>query len=104
MYGSRLLKSTIQMACLNPTSVYCSNANEAEQIIANYNNEDNEVQCTVDILRDLLDIRDGMKECDLLSKDEIGQMIDFLMYILIYSCIFTVFFYFFYFLYVIDYL
>ena len=72
--------------------VLYSNANEAEQILANYNNEDNEVQCTVDILRDLLDIRDGMKECDLLSKDEIGQMIDFLMYILIYSCIFTVFF------------
>ena len=57
------------MAYLNPTSVYCSNANEAEQILANYNNEDNELQCTVDILRDLLDIRDGMKECDLLSKD-----------------------------------
>ena len=50
MYGSRLLKSTIQMACLNPTSVYCSNANEAEQILANYNNENNELQCTVDIL------------------------------------------------------
>ena len=66
------------MACLNPTSVYCSNANEAEQILAN--NEDNELQCTVDI-------RDGMKECDLLSKDEIWKIIDFLMYILIYSCI-----------------
>ena len=78
MYGSRLLKSSIQMACLNPNSVYCGNANEAEQILANYNNEDNELQCTADILSDLLDIRDGMKECDLLSKDKIGQMIDFL--------------------------
>ena len=76
MYGSRLLQSTIQMACLNPTSLYCSNVNEAEQILATYNNEDNALQCTVGILRDLLDIRDGMKECDLLSKDEIGQMID----------------------------
>ena len=64
------------MACLNPTSVYCNNVNEAEQILATYNNEDNALQCTVDILRDLLGIRDGMKECDLLSKDEIGQMID----------------------------
>ena len=36
------------------------------------------LQCTADILRDLLDIRDEMKVCDLLSKDEIGQMIDFL--------------------------
>ena len=61
MYGSRRLKSTIQMACLNPTSVYCSNVNEAEQILATYNNEDNALQCTVDILRDLLDIKDGMK-------------------------------------------
>ena len=78
MYGSRLLKSTIQMACLNPTSVYCNNVNEAEQILDIYNNEDNELQCTVDILRDLLDIRDGMKVCDMLSKDEIGQMIDVL--------------------------
>ena len=50
------------------------------RITVNYNNEDNELQCTADILRDLLDIRDGMKECDLLSKDEIGQIIDFYVY------------------------
>ena len=80
------------MACLNPTSVYCSNANEAEQILAN--NEDNELQCTVDILRGLLDMRDGMKECDLqLSKDE---MIDFLCIypdlFMYFYCIFFSFF------------
>ena len=49
MYGSKLLKLSIKMACLNPTSVYCSNVNEAEQILATYNNEDNALQCTVDI-------------------------------------------------------
>ena len=68
MYGSRLLKSTFQMACWNPNSVYCSNVNEAEQILAAYNSEDNALQCTIDILRDLLVIRDGMKECDLFQK------------------------------------
>ena len=99
MYGSRLLKSTIQMACLNPISVYCSNVNEAEQILATYNNEDHALQCTVDILRDLLDIRDGMKECDLLSKDEIGQMIDFLC---ISWSIHVFLLYLFFFFYVID--
>ena len=74
MFGSRLLKSTIQMACLNPISVYCSNVNEA----AMCSEVDNEVKCNAGLLRDLIDMRDGMKECDLLSTDEVGQMIDFL--------------------------
>ena len=61
------------MACLNPISVYC-NVNEA----ARCSEVGNEVKCNAGLLRDLIDMRDGMKECDLLSTDEIGQMIDFL--------------------------
>ena len=62
------------MACLNPISVYCSNVNEA----ARCSEVGNEVKCNAGLLRDLIDMRDGMKECDLLSTDEIGQMIYFL--------------------------
>ena len=81
--GCKLLKSTIQVACLNPNSTYCNNVMETERILAGYNNDgtgaaavDIHLRCKSQTLRDFIDIRDGVKDCDLFDNDELQHMID----------------------------
>ena len=83
LHGCKLLKSTIQVACLNPYSTNCNNVMEAERILAGYNNDgtcaaavDIHVRCKSQTLRDLIDIRDGVKDCDLFDNDELQHITD----------------------------
>ena len=76
LFGSNLLKSTIRVACLNPNSTFCSNVKEAECLNAGYSNIDSELQYQAQSVRDLVDIRDGVKHCDLFNSTELCEIID----------------------------
>ena len=75
-----MLKSTIRVACLNPNSIFCSNVKEAERLNVGYSNIslniDSELQCKAQSVRDLVDIRDGVKHCDLFNSTELCEIID----------------------------
>ena len=56
---------------------------EAERILAGYNNDgtgaaavDIHLRCKSQTLRDFIDMRDGVKDCDVFDNDELQHMID----------------------------
>ncbi len=83
-YGSDVLKTVVNVARGNPFSVYCNNyveisgmfdddLNVCYNMIMNNgcNSIRGELRSNVSVLRDMIDIRDGVKECDSLCIDDV---------------------------------
>ncbi len=88
-YGSHVLKTVVNVAWSNPFSVYCNNYVEIsgmydddlnvcyKMIMNNWcNSISGELRSNVSILLDMIDIRDGVKECDSLCIDDVLFIID----------------------------
>ncbi len=88
-YGSDVLKTVVNVAWSNPFSVYCNNyvkisgmydddLNVCYNMIMNKqcNSISGELRSNVNGLRDMIDIRDGVTECDSLCTDDVLCIID----------------------------
>ncbi len=87
-YGLDVLKTVVNVARSNPFSVYCNNYVEISgmyddlnvcynMIMNNWCNcISEELRSNVSVLRDMIDIRDGVKECDSLCIDDVLFIID----------------------------
>ncbi len=74
------LKTVVNVARSNPFSVYCNNddMNVCCNMIMNIwcNSISGELRSNITVLRDIIDIRDGMNECDSLCIDIVLFIID----------------------------
>ncbi len=88
-YGSDILKTVVNVAQSNPFPVYCNNyveisgmydddLNVCYNMIMNNmcNCISRELRSNVSVLHDMIDIRDGVKECDSLCIDDVHFIID----------------------------
>ncbi len=89
-YGSKVVKTVAKLALRNPFSVYCNNfleitdlcvhdnINESHGLIFKnwYYSITDEMSSNINILKGMIDIRDGMKECASLSMNDVNDIID----------------------------
>ncbi len=88
-YGSDVLETVFNVARSNPFSVYCNNYVEISGMYDNdrnvcynmimnnlCNSTSGGLRSNVSVLRDVIDIRDGVKECDSLCIDDVLFIID----------------------------
>ncbi len=76
-YGSNIVKTVAKVALRNPFSTYCNNFLEIIDQCVQFNIKEchslilkswhysitNEMSSNINVLKDMIDIRDGMKEC-----------------------------------------
>ena len=78
------MKMVIQIAQRNPYSIYCDNCNEVKHLlervrhVSSDKGADTCIDVTVNVLRELIDIRDQINICDIMSEKEVEEMIEFL--------------------------
>ncbi len=89
-YGSKVVKTVAKVALRNPFSTYCNNfleitdrcvqfnINECHSFIlkSRYYSITDEMSSNINILKDMIDIRDGMKECASLGVNDVNDIID----------------------------
>ncbi len=88
-YGSDVLKTVVNVAQSNHFSVYCNNYVEISgmydddlnvcynMIMNNWcNSISGQLRSNVSVLHDMIDITDGVKECDSLCTDDVLFIID----------------------------
>ena len=89
-YGSVVVKTVANVALSNPFSVYCNNLVDVTTQCATLNNGtchnmlhknwcdtvSEEMMSNINVLKEMIDIRDGLKECECLNLEEIQCIID----------------------------
>ena len=80
--GSDFLKMIIQNALKNPFSIYCDNVIDVKLFKENSRDISMErkmdTEAKVNVIKELIDIRDQTSDCNMLSMEEVSEMIDFL--------------------------
>ncbi len=85
-YGSKVLKTVAKVALRNPFSTYCNNfpeitdqcvqfnINECHSLILKswYYSITDQMSSNINVLKDMIDIRDGMKECAFLDANDVN--------------------------------
>ena len=79
--GSDFLRMIIQNALKNPFSIYCDNVIEAKLFQENSRDIINmerrmDTEAKVNVIKELIDVRDQTSDCNILSMEEVSEMID----------------------------